>query len=176
MKKTIALLLTVLLVLTALPLCASAQEEGFGFAVASDLHYNPPRAELEHDIDDPVFWYANRRAAMEAEALREGDFDRFLTLVNESGLSSVCDLENIWSPAHPDRQAVSLALSIGRELLGNCGAIRVHGGGFAGTVQAFVPETLLEPFRSGIESVFGEGKCHILHIRPIGGCVLNQIK
>lgn len=68
MKKTIALLLTVLLVLTALPLCASAQEEGFGFAVASDLHYNPPRAELEHDIDDPVFWYANRRAAMEDES------------------------------------------------------------------------------------------------------------
>ena len=122
------------------------------------------------------FYTENRRAALEAEALREGDFARFLALVNESGLSSVCDLENIWSPAHPDRQAVSLALSIGRELLGNCGAIRVHGGGFAGTVQVFVPETLLEPFRSGIESVFGEGKCHILHIRPIGGCVLNQIK
>ena len=116
------------------------------------------------------FYSENRRAALEADALREGDFQRFLALVNESGLSSVCDLENIWSPAHPAQQSVSLALSIGRELLGGKGAIRVHGGGFAGTVQAFVPETLLEPFRAGIESVFGEGKCHVLFIRPLGGC------
>lgn len=122
------------------------------------------------------FYSDNRRAVQEADALREGDFARFLTLVNESGLSSVCDLENIWSPSHPDRQAVSLVLSIGRELLGKKGAIRVHGGGFAGTVQAFVPEDLLELFRAGIEAVFGEGKCHVLHIRPIGGCVLNDIE
>ena len=119
------------------------------------------------------FYSENRRAALEAEALREGDFQRFLALVNESGLSSVCDLENIWSPAHPQRQAVSLVLSVGRELLGGKGAIRVHGGGFAGTVQAFVPLTLLEPFRAGIEAVFGEGKCHVLSIRPDGGCEIK---
>ena len=120
------------------------------------------------------FYSDDRRAAAEADALREGDFDRFLALVNESGLSSVCDLQNIWSPAHPARQSVSLALSIGRELLGGRGAIRVHGGGFAGTVQAFVPEDLLAGFRDGIEAVFGEGKCHILRIRPLGGCALDQ--
>ena len=119
------------------------------------------------------FYSENRRAALEAESLREGDFQRFLALVNESGLSSVCDLENIWSPAHPQRQAVSLVLSVGRELLGGKGAIRVHGGGFAGTVQAFVPLTLLEPFRAGIEAVFGEGKCHVLSIRPDGGCEIK---
>ena len=119
------------------------------------------------------FYSDDRRAAQEAEALREGDFDRFLALVNESGLSSVCDLQNIWSPAHPDRQSVSLALSIGRELLGGRGAIRVHGGGFAGTVQAFVPEDLLAGFRDGIEAVFGEGKCHILRIRPVGGTAID---
>lgn len=121
------------------------------------------------------FYSENRRAGLEADALREGDFDRFLSLVNESGLSSVCDLENIWSPTHPNRQAVSLALSIGRELLGRKGAIRVHGGGFAGTVQAFVPNTLLEQFRLGIESVFGTEKCHVLHIRPVGGCALRDL-
>ena len=119
------------------------------------------------------FYSDDRRAAQEAEALREGDFDRFLALVNESGLSSVCDLQNIWSPAHPDRQSVSLALSIGRELLGGRGAIRVHGGGFAGTVQAFVTEDLLAGFRDGIEAVFGEGKCHILRIRPVGGTAID---
>ena len=120
------------------------------------------------DQGEPV-----RAVLQEAEALREGDFDRFLAFVNESGLSSVCDLQNIWSPAHPDRQSVSLALSVGRELLGGRGAIRVHGGGFAGTVQAFVPEDLLAGFRDGIEAVFGEGKCHILRIRPVGGCAID---
>jgi galactokinase len=119
------------------------------------------------------FYSDDRRAAAEAEALREGDFDRFLALVNESGRSSVCDLQNIWSPAHPNRQSVSLALSVGRELLGGRGAVRVHGGGFAGTVQAFVPEDLLAGFRDGIESVFGEGKCHILRIRPVGGTAID---
>ena len=119
------------------------------------------------------FYSDDRRAAAEADALREGDFARVLALVNESGLSSACDLENIWSPTHPDRQSVSLALSVGRELLGGRGAIRVHGGGFAGTVQAFVPEDLLAGFRDGIESVFGEGKCHVLRIRPLGGCALD---
>ncbi len=119
------------------------------------------------------FYSDDRRAASEADALREGDFERFLALVNESGLSSVCDLQNIWSPAHPARQSVSLALSIGRELLGGRGAIRVHGGGFAGTVQAFVPDDLLAGFKEGIEAVFGEGKCHVLRIRPVGGTAID---
>ena len=119
------------------------------------------------------FYSDNRRARQEAEALQEGDFDRFLALVNASGLSSVCDLQNIWSPSHPARQAVSLTLSLGRELLGGRGAIRVHGGGFAGTVQAFVPEDVLAPFRSGMEAVLGAGKCHVLRIRPLGGCEIR---
>ena len=119
------------------------------------------------------YYSDDRRAVLEAEALREGDFGRFLSIVNESGLSSVCDLQNIWSPACPDRQSVSLALSLGRELLGCRGAIRVHGGGFAGTVQAFVPMDLLSGFRDGMEAVFGEGKCHVLRIRPRGGCAID---
>jgi galactokinase len=120
------------------------------------------------------FFSENRRAAGEADALRRGDFDAFLKLVNESGLSSVCDLENIFSPAHPESQAVALALSLGRELLGGRGAVRVHGGGFAGTVQAFVPEDLLDDFVAGTEAVFGTGRCHVLRIRPVGGCEITE--
>lgn len=120
-----------------------------------------------------MHYYADdARAAAEAGALRDGDFERFLALVRESGLSSALLLQNIWSPAAPGEQAVSVALAVGERLLGGRGAIRVHGGGFAGTVQAFVPEDLLEGFKSGMEAVFGAGKCHVLHIRSKGGCVV----
>ena len=120
------------------------------------------------------FFNDDRRAAKEYAALKTGDFDRFLELVNDSGLSSELLLQNIWSPGAPKEQAVSLALTIGKELLGGEGAIRVHGGGFAGTVQAFVPNELLDSFKSGMEAVLGEGKCHILRIRAQGGCVVVE--
>lgn len=117
-----------------------------------------------------MHYYADdRRAAEEARALERGDFAGFLALVNESGRSSELLLQNIWSSAAPRSQAMTLCLVLGRELLGGSGAIRVHGGGFAGTVQAFVPEEKLKSFKAGIEAVFGAGKCHVLHIRPIGG-------
>ena len=120
-----------------------------------------------------MHYYADdRRAVMEAQALKDGDFDRFLALVKESGFSSSLLLQNIWSPSSPGEQAVSVALEIGKELLAGKGAIRVHGGGFAGTIQAFVPSALVDSFKSGMEAIFGQGKCHILHIRPRGGCVV----
>ena len=118
------------------------------------------------------FFSDDRRAALEADALEAGDFDRFLALVNDSGLSSCLHLQNTWSPADPRQQAIPLALAIGRELLEGTGAIRVHGGGFAGTIQAFVPNGKLERFRTGMEGLLGPGKCHVLHIRPQGGCVV----
>ena len=120
------------------------------------------------------FYADDRRAAEEAQALKAGDFPRFLALVNASGLSSELYLQNSWSPADPRRQAVPLALAVGRELLEGTGAIRVHGGGFAGTIQAFVPEARLERFRAGMEALLGEGKCHVLRIRPQGGCVVAE--
>ena len=120
------------------------------------------------------FFNDDRRAAKEAAALKTGDFDRFLGLVNDSGLSSELLLQNIWSPGSPREQPVSLALTVGKELLGGEGAIRVHGGGFAGTIQAFVPNGLLDSFKSGMEAVLGEGKCHVLRIRPQGGCVIAE--
>ncbi len=118
------------------------------------------------------FYADDRRAVLEAEALQRGDFGGFLRLVNESGLSSETVLQNIWSPVRPEKQAVTLALALGREILAGRGAIRVHGGGFAGTVQAFVPEDLVPSFKAGIESVFGAGACHILRIRPVGGAAV----
>ena len=118
------------------------------------------------------FYGEDRRAADETQALKLGDFARFLALVNESGRSSEFLLQNIWSPAAPREQAVSLSLALGRELLGGSGAIRVHGGGFAGTIQAFVPYERLAVFKAGMEAVLGEGKCHVLCVRPRGGCVV----
>ena len=120
-----------------------------------------------------MHYYADdRRAVAEGEALASGDFDRFLALVNESGLSSETMLQNIWSVGDPGSQAVTLSLAVGRELLNGRGAIRVHGGGFAGTIQAFVPNDLLDAFQSGMEALLGAGKCHVLHIRPYGGAVV----
>ncbi len=118
------------------------------------------------------FYGDNRRAVDEAEALKLGDFTRFLTLVNQSGRSSESLLQNI-SPAGAARdQSMALALALARSLLGDEGAARVHGGGFAGTIQAFVPSSRLAAFKAGIEAVLGQGKCHVLRIRPQGGCVV----
>ena len=116
----------------------------------------------------------DRRAVQEAEALERGDFEGFLALVNASGQSSSLHLQNTWSTADPRQQAIPVALAFGRELLEGTGAIRVHGGGFAGTVQAFVPRDKLAGFKTGMEAVFGPGKCHVLHIRPAGGCVVAE--
>ena len=120
------------------------------------------------------FYEDDQRAAQEAQALKDGDFDRFLLIVNESGLSSSLHLQNTWSTADPKQQAIPMALAVGRELLEGTGAIRVHGGGFAGTIQAFVPNEKLDGFKAGMEALLGEGKCHILHIRPQGGCVVAE--
>ena len=78
-------------------------------------------------------------------------------------------LQNVYASSMPEQQAVSLTLALCDEILGDAGASRVHGGGFAGTVQAFVPLEMLDSFKEGIERVLGKGKCHILAIRSEGG-------
>lgn len=115
------------------------------------------------------FYGDDRRVLDQAEALRGGDFQRFLSLVRASGRSSMVLLQNIYPSGQPSERSVSLALALCERLLSADGAWRVHGGGFAGTVQAFVPQAALESFRSGIESVFGPGSCHVLAVRPAGG-------
>ena len=120
------------------------------------------------------FYADDRRAAQEAGALKQGNFEAFLNMVNASGLSSSLRLQNTWSIADPRQQAIPLALTVGEYLLDGMGAIRVHGGGFAGTIQAWVPEERLTLFRDGMEALFGAGKCHVLRIRPQGGCVVAE--
>ena len=115
----------------------------------------------------------NIRAQEEVEALREDDFERFLDIVKKSGRSSFMYLQNVYASSMPEQQAVSLTLALCDEILGDAGASRVHGGGFAGTVQAFVPNESVKEFKEKIEAVLGEGMCHILSIRPVGGIELK---
>ena len=111
----------------------------------------------------------NARVDSLAEAIKSGDFAAFLSVIDRSGESSYKYLQNVYSCAHPEEQGVSLAIYLAKSLLDGEGAARVHGGGFAGTVQAFVPKHKLESFISGMEGVFGEGSCHVLNVRPFGG-------
>ncbi|SFQ45512.1 galactokinase [Lachnospiraceae bacterium XBB1006] len=111
----------------------------------------------------------NKRVTEEVDALKQKDICRFLQLVNASGRSSFQYLQNVYTPQDLSHQNVSIALAYGEHLLGGRGALRVHGGGFAGTMQAFVPGELVHDYKHGMESVFGPDTCHILYIRPFGG-------
>ena len=115
------------------------------------------------------FYQENKRVAKQVDALKRDDFDSFLRLTSESGRSSWMYLQNITPTGAVEHQDVAVALALCETLLEGRGAFRVHGGGFAGTVQAFVPMDMLENFKAGIEQVLGEGKCHVLTIRPQGG-------
>ena len=115
------------------------------------------------------FYKENARVPMQVAALKKGDFDAFLKLIKESGYSSYMYLQNVIPAGYKAHQDVALSLSLCEMYLGGRGAYRVHGGGFAGTVQAFVPVDILESFRKGVDAVLGEGACHILSIRPHGG-------
>jgi len=115
------------------------------------------------------FYQENARVPRQVAALRQGDFDTFLALEKESGRSSYMYLQNVLTTGDPAHQALALTLALCEKLLHGRGAYRVHGGGFAGTAQAFVPLDLLSSFRKGIDSVLGEGACHVLTIRPLGG-------
>lgn len=77
--------------------------------------------------------------------------------------------QNVFTPKNPTEQKLSLALCVSQQLLEGKGAWRVHGGGFAGTIQAFVPNEILEEYRSEMDAVFGKGSCYVLIIRPVGG-------
>ena len=119
------------------------------------------------------FYPENKRVQQQKKALQEGDFDSFLHLTTQSGYSSWMYLQNISPVGATEHQEVAVALAMCDILLKSRGAYRVHGGGFAGTVQAFVPMDMLEEFKSGIERVLGEGSCHVLRIRNEGGVRLR---
>ena len=111
----------------------------------------------------------NRRVPQQVTCLENNDFEGFLRLTKESGFSSWMYLQNVIPAGYVKQQAMAVALGLCEHYLQGKGAYRVHGGGFAGTVQAFVPFELLESFRAGIDGALGEGACHVLSIRPQGG-------
>lgn len=115
------------------------------------------------------YFTETKRAKEEANALKNKDIARFLKLVNESGISSGNFLQNLYSSKSPTQQSIPLAIAISKSILGDNGAVRVHGGGFAGTIQAFVPTNLVNEYKINLENLFGADSCHILKIRPVGG-------
>ena len=123
------------------------------------------------------FFEENRRALLEAAALKSGDFDTFKRLVNSSGQSSFCYLQNLYVGDAPQSQPLSLAIALSDRLLSPRGAFRVHGGGFAGTILAVVPNDMLEEYTAQMSDVFGKNSCQVLSIRPYGGIELlpNQL-
>lgn len=115
------------------------------------------------------FFDDDRTVTKEAEALKSGDFGTFLKLVTASGHSSETHLQNVYAPGNPKEQGIPLALALIAKELNGRGAYRVHGGGFAGTVQAYVPLESLGSFQKRMESVFGIGSCYVLRVRSVGG-------
>lgn len=118
----------------------------------------------------------NKRVEKEIAALKAKDFAGFLAQVRASGRSSWLYLQNVVPAGYTEHQELAFALALADRLLDGCGACRVHGGGFAGTIQAFVPDDQLEAFRSGIDAVLGAGACHVLSIRRQGGVLLEERK
>ena len=115
------------------------------------------------------FYQENARVPQQVAALREGNFDNFLMLVKQSGYSSYMYLQNVIPAGYKAHQDVAVALGLAEHYLQGRGAYRVHGGGFAGTIQAFVPFDILDSFVAGMDAALGQGACHVLSIRPQGG-------
>lgn len=111
----------------------------------------------------------NERVKKEVDALRKNDFPQFLANVKESGNSSFKYLQNVYSCQDVQHQNVSIALALSDVLLGENGVCRVHGGGFAGTIQAFVPNDLVPNYQKAMDQIFGNGSCEVLKIRKYGG-------
>jgi len=126
------------------------------------------------------FFAENERVLQQKEALLKGDFSTYLSLVRRSGESSFCYLQNVYLDKTPESQPLSVALALSASILENAspsGAWRIQGGGFAGTIQAFVPFSLLDTYREQMDRVFGAGACKKLSIRGTGAvCLYDKRK
>lgn len=120
------------------------------------------------------FFAENRRAVLEANALSEGNMNYFLEFVRQSGESSANLLQNLYSCSQPTEQAISIGIMLSKSILGRNGAVRVHGGGFAGTIQAFVPVEKVNVYSQEMNRIFGDRSCYILRIRPVGGIEITE--
>lgn len=119
------------------------------------------------------FFEENKRVPVEAEALKNNDFKTFLSTVKASGDSSYKFLQNVYTNHDPEHQNVSIALCISEMVLQNDGGVcRVHGGGFAGTIQAFVRNEKVNEYKAALDKVFGNGACAVLKIRKYGGILV----
>ena len=116
------------------------------------------------------FFAENRRVGLQRDALKNGDGKTFFRLVTESGRSSFMYLQNVYAPGNPAEQGISLALALSERFGAVC---RVHGGGFAGTIQAYVPTELAHAYRETVEGVFGAGSCMLLRVRPFGAVAVT---
>jgi galactokinase len=137
-------------------------------------------AELRERVGDRAvlralhFFEENRRVSAQAEALRAGDLSAYFANVLASGRSSFCYLQNVYTTVNVAEQGLSLALCLAeRVLAGEKAAWRVHGGGFAGTIQAYVPTDKVEAYRDAINNVFGKNACMLLRIRPYGASAVT---
>lgn len=115
------------------------------------------------------FLAENRRVEQQVAALKAGEFDTFLKLIQASGDSSFKYLQNVYTSKDVQNQAVSIGLAVSQNILGSHGTSRVHGGGFAGTIQAFVSNDYVKTYQEALDAVFGAGSCHVLKVRPVGG-------
>jgi len=120
------------------------------------------------------FFADHERVLKQADALEHGDIKRFFDLVNESGQSSLAYLQNIFTTSNPHNQELTLALALSERILRDRGAWRVHGGGFAGTILAFVPNYLVNEYNYQMSAVFGENSCIFLNVRKEGGMELPR--
>ena len=117
-----------------------------------------------------IHWYnEEERVEAQIEALEDGDFNRFKSLIKESGDSSYKYLQNVYVAGNPINQEICIGLAMTENHLGFDVACRVHGGGFAGTIQVFVKNDQVEGYKDYIEQIFGKGACHVLKVRPLGG-------
>ncbi len=167
----------------AVPMEMKAVANELGVDVLRETSFDaffPKMAELREKLGDRAvlramhFFAENARVGEEVDALRNNDFETFKELVLASGHSSFEYLQNIYANCDVSFQGMSIALALAQRLLDKKGAWRVHGGGFGGTTQNFVPVELVDSFRETMENVFGKGNCHILSIRPVGGIELTK--
>lgn len=115
------------------------------------------------------FFNEQKRVYKQKSALESGNFEEFLQLVNESGQSSYDLLQNLYSTSAVSEQGLPVALALTKQYLSDRGACRVHGGGFAGTIQCYIPSFMLDGYKKMIEKVFGKNSCMPISIRPVGG-------
>ena len=146
-----------------------------------DVLANIPSLRANPKVNDRAilravhFYDDDARVVAQVAALETGRRDDFLALVVDSGLSSWIRCQNIYSPRDTDHQEIAVALTMSENMLAGQGGWRVHGGGFAGTIQAFVPTALLPEYLAAMRSVYGPASCHQLAVRPDGACPVEAV-